>query len=85
MTTTQTIAQYAASTRNLTEVEYAGSTTSLCLALNLAMALDEAAQSRYEAIWGVAWSPLPMPGLDLADGSQPTNSTAASTTLPTVR
>lgn len=85
MSTTTAIAQYAATTRNLTEVEYAGSTSTLTLALNLAMSMDAAAQARYLAIWGVEWTSLPMPGLDLADGSQPTNSTAESTTLPTVR
>lgn len=81
MTTTQTIAQYAATTRNLTQVEYAGKTSTLTLALNVAM-LDEAAQAAYQRIWGVAWEALPMPGID---DERAQNSTAPTTEAPTVR
>lgn len=87
-TTCTAIAEYATQNAGqLTAIEYAGGTTSLCLALNMAMEFDAAAQARYEAIYGEPWTALPMPGLDGgAEGSQPQlKSHAASTTQPTVR
>jgi hypothetical protein len=85
MHTTTAIAQYAATTRNLTAVEYAGCTSELALRLNVAMLLDDAAQARYAAIYGEPWTPLPMPGHESCSDSYAGNSTAESTTLATVR
>ncbi len=42
--------------------QHRGSTYSMALALNLAMLLDDAAQARYAAIYGVAWLPVPPVG-----------------------
>ncbi len=41
----------------LTVVECEGGVTALALALDIAMACDDAAQARYATIYGVAWSP----------------------------